>query len=133
MRTIGFLLVIVAVLPLPASAHGLDAKTPLVCAVTDVFDCSAGECTEVVAETVNVPELFRLDPETKTLRALDMELSGAGSQLDSLSDEKGKLGARAHDGDRALVLVVDEESGEAFLTVTDLHLSLVAYGTCGKL
>jgi len=133
MRTIGFLLVLLAALAAPGLARALDAKTPLVCALTDVFDCSGDECTEVVAEAVNVPELLRLDPKAKTLRALDVELAGSGSKLDSLTDEKGKLGAHAHEGDRVLVLSVDEATGEAFFTVTDLHLSLVAYGTCGKL
>lgn len=133
MRKIASLAVLFVAVVAPGRAGALDAATPIVCALTDVFDCSTGECNEVTAQAVNVPELVRLDPATKTLTALDIELSGAGSSLDSLSDEKGKLGAKAHDGDRALVLIVDEASGEAFLTVTDLHLSLVAYGTCGKL
>ena len=37
---------------------------------------------------------------------------------------------RAHDGSRSLVLVADDQSGDATLTVTDLKLTIVAYGEC---
>ena len=133
LRSLWFPIVVLAALALPGPARALDLSAPMVCALTDVFDCSGEDCTEVVAEAVNVPDLVRLDPKAKTLTALDVELAGAGSKLEALSAEKGKIGAKAHEGDRALVLVVDEASGDAVFTVTDLHLSLVAYGTCGKL
>lgn len=133
MRTMAFPIVLLFALAASGPARALDAKTPMVCALTDVFDCSGDECVEVVAEAVNVPDLLRLDPKAKTLRALDVELAGSGSKLDSVTDDHGKLGAHAHEGDRVLMLSVDEATGEAFFTVNDLHLSLVAYGTCGKL
>ena len=46
--------------------------------------------------------------------------------------EEGKLVARALSGDRSMVLAVDQATGDAILTVSDLKLTLVAYGECGK-
>ena len=132
MQAFTLLVALLVALAAPFPARAVDLSAPLVCALTDVFDCSGDDCVEVEAETVGVPDLMRLDPKAKTLTALDVELAGAGSALDSLSAEKGKLGARAHDGDRLLALSIDAVSGDTFLTVTDLHLSLIAYGTCAK-
>ena len=126
------LLVALGAIAAPRTARALDLSAPIVCALTDVFDCSGDDCTEVEAEVVGVPDLLRLDPKAKTLTALDVELAGEGSGLDSLTLEKGKVGARAHDGDRTLALSIDAVSGDALFTVTDLHLTLIAYGTCAK-
>ena len=123
--------VLLALLGAPG-ARAVDLSAPIACALTDVFDCSGEECTEVESHAVGLAELLRLDPKAKRLVELDAELAGAATALDSLSLEKGKLGARAHEGDRALVLVVDEKTGDAMLTVTDVHLTLVAYGECAK-
>ena len=42
-----------------------------------------------------------------------------------MKDEGGKTTARAREGDRSLVLDVDDESGDARLTVSDGKLALV--------
>jgi hypothetical protein len=66
------------------------------------------------------------------MTALDDELGGVSSALESLALENGKIGARAREGDRLLVLAVDEKTGDLMLTVTDLHLTLVAWGECAR-
>ena len=40
--------------------------------------------------------------------------------------------ARALAADRSLVLAIDQASGDATLTVSDVKLTLVSYGECGK-
>jgi len=125
---------LVALLVLGASgaSRALDLSAPIACALTDVFDCSGKHCSEVQSETVGLADLLRLDPAARQLVALDEELGGASTALESLSVENGKLGARAHEGERILVLSVDANTGDAMLTVTDVHLTLVAYGECAK-
>jgi hypothetical protein len=39
---------------------------------------------------------------------------------------------RATSGDRALVLVIEKDSGDATMTVSDPKLTLVAYGECAR-
>ena len=132
MRIQPFLAALLVLLGAPGASRALDLSAPIACALTDVFDCSGKSCSEVESESVGLADLLRLDPATKQLTALDSELAGVGSALDSLALETGKLGARAHEGERILVLSVDANTGDAMLTVTDVHLTLVAYGECAK-
>ncbi len=127
MRDLAIVLALLVFLAAPAAAQ---AAGPLVCAIVDVFDCSAGDCTEVTSEAVGVPDLLRLDPGKKTLTGLDREFGRAATPLASLASEGGKTTARASHEDRSLALVVEDESGDAMLTVTDHKVTLVAYGEC---
>lgn len=113
-----------------APARALDAKGPLLCALVDVYDCSPGECTDVESESVGVPDVLRIDPEKKTASALDVEFEGASSPLDSVSTEGGKILARGKQGERALVVAIEVETGDATVTVTDPKTTLVMYAEC---
>ena len=97
-----------------------------------MYDCSGGECVDVASEVVGVPDLARFDASGKTMTALDAEFAGRTTKLESMSDEGGKTVARAREGDRSLVLEVEDESGDATLTVSDSKLVLVAYGECSR-
>ena len=115
-----------------SSRAALDASSPIVCAMVNVFDCSGEKCFEVDSQTVGVPDLVRVDTAAKTIGALDPELEGTLTKLDSVAVEEGKLVARALAGDRSMVLAVDQATGDAILTVSDVKLTLVGYGECGK-
>ncbi len=115
-----------------SSQAALDASSPIVCAMVDVFDCSGEKCFEVDSQTVGVPDLVRVDAAAKTIGALDPELEGSQAKLESVGVEEGKLVARALSGDRSMVLAVDQATGDAIFTVSDFKLTLVAYGECGK-
>jgi hypothetical protein len=115
-----------------ATATGSAPAPRLLCAVVDVYDCSAGECVEVESEVVGVPDLVRLDGGEKTMTALDAEFAGGATTLESMTNEGGKTAARAREGDRSLVLQVEDESGDAMITVSDHNLVLVAYGECSR-
>jgi hypothetical protein len=129
MRHRGIVSIVLALLATTASA-GTPAR--LVCAIVDVFDCSGQECAEVESEAVGVPDLVRLDGGAKTMTALDAEFSGRDTALEAMTSEGGKTAARAREGGRSLVLVVEEQSGDAMLTVSDDKLVLVAYGECSE-
>ena len=131
MRFLSSLALVLLAAPLSSQA-ALDTSAPLVCAIVDVFDCSGDQCIEVESEAVGVPDLVRVDPGAKTITALDPELESALSKLESLEVEEGKLVARALAADRSLVLAIDQASGDATLTVSDVKLTLVSYGECGK-
>ena len=120
-------------LALGSTVASAAAPARLVCAIVDVFDCSGQECAEVESEAVGVPDLVRLDGSAKTMTALDAEFSGRDAALEAMTSEGGKTAARAREGDRSLVLVVEEQSGDAILTVSDGKLVLVAYGECSEL
>ena len=131
MRHPGMISIALVLLATPTVAGA--APTPrLVCAIVDVYDCSSGECTNVQSEVVGVPDLVRLDGSGKKMTALDPEFAGLTTTFESMKDEGTKTTARAREGDRSLVLEVDDESGDARLTVSDAKLALVAYGECSR-
>ena len=120
-------------LALFATTAAAAPASKLMCAIVDVFDCSGKECTEVTSESVGVPDLVRLDTAQKTMKALDHEFAGSETALESVTQDEHKTTARAHDGDRSLVLSVENESGYAVLTVSDDKVTLVGYGECSEL
>lgn len=119
-------------LALFATTAGAAPASKLTCAIVDVFDCSSNECTEVTAEAVGVPVLLRVDTAGKSMTALDLELAGKTTKLDSVSKEEHKTTARAHEEDRNLVLAIEDASGDAILTVSDNKMVLVGYGECSS-
>jgi hypothetical protein len=129
MRHLGIVSIALALL---ATTAGAAPAPRLLCAIVDVYDCSGKECAEVESEAVGVPDLVRLDGSEKTMTALDVEFAGRATKLESMTNEGGKVTARAREGDRSLVLVVEGESGDAMLTVSDGKLVLVGYGECSR-
>ncbi len=129
MRHLGIVSIALALLGTTAETS---PASPLLCAIVDVYDCSAKECAEVKSETVGLPDLVRIESSEKTLTALDPEFAGRATTLESLTTEGGKTAARAREGDRSLVLVIEDESGDAMLTVSDGKLVLVGYGECSR-
>ena len=66
-----------------------DGSKPLVCAIADVFDCDVQlECYRVSANSVNLPDIFRMDLQNK-------EISGA--------DRSTKIQHVAHEGGRVIL------------------------------
>jgi len=125
------LLLLPVLLPVAAAPAAAPAGSgSLLCAIVDVYDCSESTCTETTSEAVGVPDLIRVDADKKLVVALDPEFGGASSPIESEKRESASTTVRAHQGDRSLVLVADDQSGDATLTVTDLKLTIVAYGEC---
>jgi hypothetical protein len=116
-----------------ATTAGAAPASQLMCAIVNVYDCSGKVCAEVTSEAVGVPDLVRLDAVEKTMTALDAEFAGRTSTLDSMTQEGGKTTARAQEGDRSLVLVVEGTSGDAMLTVSGGKVVLVGYGECSRI
>ena len=129
MRRLLFLLpVLLPVAAAPGTARAESGS--LLCAIVDVYDCSTSTCNETTSEAVGVPDLIRIDRTKKLLVALDPEFGGSSSPIESDKHEGASTTVRAQAGDRSLVLVTDDQSGDATLMVTDLKLTIVAYGEC---
>ena len=129
MRRLLLLLLVLLPVAVPSRAAPAGSK-PFLCALVDVYDCTESACTETTSESVGLPDLIRIDRDKKALVALDPEFGGASSPIESEKREGTSTTVREHEGDRSLVLVADDQSGNATLTVTDLKLTIVAYGEC---
>ena len=84
-----------------SSRAALDASAPIVCAMVNVFDCSGENASRWIPRRSAFPISFASTRAAKTIGALDPELEGTLTKLDSVAVEEGKLVARALAGDRA--------------------------------
>lgn len=132
MRTLVLVVSMLFLQALSLPARAIAPSGQLICALVDVYDCSQGDCSEVESEVVGVPDLVRVDRDKQTMTALDGEFGHATTKLEAQSSEGGKTTARAHEGERSLVLSVEDASGYVTLTITDPKVTVVAYGECAK-
>jgi hypothetical protein len=130
----------VAILLLGAASHAgaqsaFDGKQPLICATSEVYDCSGeGECVETSSEGLAVPDLMRVDPAAKTIRALDVEQRDSSSPIGSVQVLEGRLVLSGNDGEgRGWTLAIRQDTGDSVLSVTDATTGLVVYGECAQL
>ena len=67
-RIVMCLAVCLCILPYHLAAAPFDGSAPMLCAVIDVFECTAtGSCQRGTAESVNIPQFMRINTAEKTL------------------------------------------------------------------
>jgi hypothetical protein len=119
-----------------AGAQGpFDGKQPLVCVASEVYDCSGeGDCVETSSEGLAVPDLMRVDPVAKTIRALDVELRDSSSPIGTVEVLEGRLVLSGNDGEgRGWTLAIRQDTGDSVLSLTDATTGLIVYGECAQL
>jgi hypothetical protein len=119
-----------------ADAQGpFDGKQPLICGASEAYDCSGeGACVETSTEGLAVPDLMRVDPGAKTIRALDAEQRDSSSPIGSVQVLEGRLVLSGNDGEgRGWTLAIRQDTGDSVLSVTDATTGLIVYGECAQL
>ena len=127
----------ICVVPLSAMAGDTDKAKQVTCAAIKVFECtSANGCLEVTAESIDMPQMFRIDFNAKTitgivngkerttpiefLEYIDGKLMLYGAE-DGLKDQKDGV---AWNG------VIDEISGNLVFSVSGDNVAFSIFGAC---
>jgi hypothetical protein len=115
-----------SLLALPALAADFDGSKPLLCATQAALDCSRGDdCAAGLPEEIGAPAFMRLDLAKKTV---------IGPQTTSeilLQDKSGKqLLLQGREAGFGWTIVVDQQSGELTVTLTNRNGAYVLYGAC---
>lgn len=115
-----------SLLAVPALAADFDGSKPLLCATQAALDCARGDtCTPGLPEEIGAPAFMRLDLAKKTV---------IGPQTTSeimLQDKSGKqLLLQGREGGFGWTIVVDQQSGELTVTLTNRNGAYVLYGAC---
>jgi hypothetical protein len=127
-RAIGLALLL-AVLPAPVAAASYDGSVPLICAATDVQECSsAGDCQRRTVEGVNLPRFIKLDFTDKTM-------SGTGADqrkapITSFDRANGRIIMHGGQEGRAWSLVIDGDTGNMSAGVVDNAFAFLVFGAC---
>jgi hypothetical protein len=116
----------VSLLALPALAADFDGSKPLLCATQSALDCARGDdCAAGLPEDVGAPAFMRIDLAKKAVIG-----PNTTSEI-LLQDKAGKqLLLQGREGGFGWTIVVDQQSGELTVTLTNRNGAYVLYGAC---
>ena len=134
----GFILLFVWIIHFPAAAEDFDGSKELVCACMRVIECGPdGNCVEVSAEEVGIPDFLRINFVKKTISAPKWGKNQNPSKIENLERIDGKLILQgAEDGIRDVrdgvgwSMAISEETGKMVLTGSGDQFGLVVFGAC---
>jgi hypothetical protein len=115
--------------PGPGGAAGKhDGSAPLLCVPIGVTECGAeGECKRGTPESVNLPQFFRVDLKTMTIRSEEQKRE---SPIKTIEHMNGKLILQGTQGQRGWTMLIDEDAGRLSATVTADGEGFVVFGAC---
>ena len=135
---IGLSLFLICMIHMPVSAGDFDGSKELMCACMRVIECGPdGNCTEVSAEEIGIPQFLEINFEKKTISAPQWGENQTPSQIENLERIDGKLILQgAEDGYKEVrdgtgwSMAISEETGKMVLTESGDQVAFVVFGAC---
>jgi hypothetical protein len=135
---LSLLLFFIGGMPLPASAEEFDGSKALMCACVRVIECGPdGNCTEVSAEQIGIPQFLSINFQKGTIGAPQWGGNQTPSRVDNLKHIDGKLILQgAEDGYKEVrdgtgwSIAISEETGKMVLTESGDQAAFVVFGAC---
>lgn len=114
-----------------AIAETIDGKAPLICAVTETFDCAASrKCIADSPEAVSIPRLMRFDFTAKKGYSKPANGEERASPISAMQIHEGKLILQGVEGGYVWSMAVSQATGAMSLTISDDTVGVVVFGTC---
>jgi hypothetical protein len=112
-----------------ASAAGkYDGSAPLVCVPTVVTECRVeGECRRVTAESVNLPQFFKVDVKAQKVHS---EETGRASPFTSVEHVGGNLILQGAQSGRGWTMTISEETGKMSAAISSGAEGWIVFGGC---
>ena len=112
----------------PALAANFDGTKPLICAITTIMECDAGQCDRYAPEgtAVGAPSFIKIDVATKVVTAS----FGRKSTLSTTTHTDGRLVLQGGENGRGWSATIDEDSGEMSASVVDKDHTFSLFGAC---
>jgi hypothetical protein len=121
-----------------AFAGDFDGSKPLLFSVIRVIECTPrGECQEVSAESVALPQFLKIDFDKKTIRPARDAERVPETAIERMESVDGKLILQgAEDGFDKMkdglgwTMAISEETGKVVLTASGEEVGFVVFGSC---
>jgi hypothetical protein len=115
--------------PYQAAAAGrYDGSVPLLCVPLAVTECGAeGECQKGTPRSVNLPQFFRVDFKTMTIRAVEENRESA---IKTVERVHGNLILQGVQGQLGWTLIISEDVGQMSATIAGAGEGYIIFGTC---
>lgn len=126
--------VLLIIMSLPLSAvfcHAAAVEdSPLLCAINEVIECAGlGECAELAAEDVGLPDFFIIDLGARKLREAS-SVSLRESSFAAHSPVEGVIILSGVDGLRGWSAVLSQDNTRLTASVSDERAAFVVFGHC---
>ncbi len=126
------------VVPSPSLAGVFDGSKPLYCALMDTVQClPGGECQELEAEDVNLPDFLVMDFKKKMITTTKEGGIQRSSKIENRKLIDGKLIVQgAEDGVEGVrdglgwSIAINESTGKMVLTGSGDDIGFVVFGAC---
>ena len=137
-KIFGIMMTIICMFSAPVAAGNFDGSKELLCAVMNITECEpGGQCMNVTAEEVGIPNFLRIDFKNKKLSATFADGSEKKSIVKNTEKIDGKVILQgAEDGIEGVrdglgwSLAVDEQNGKMVLTASGDAVAFVMFGAC---
>lgn len=133
MRKVGYVtfLSILALAPAMARASQFDGSQPLICASLVAVGCGAdGECDSGTAESVNLPEFFRINFAGKAVIGHRADGTTVETAIQRLEQGDGQVHLQGMEGERSWTAALSEETGRFTLAVSGNRVGFLVFGAC---
>ena len=111
-----------------AAAGKYDGSVPLLCVPLAVTECGAeGECQQGTPQSVNLPQFFRVDFKTMTIRAVEQNRESAIKTVDRVN---GKMILQGVQGQLGWTMIIAEDSGQMSATIAGAIEGYIIFGSC---
>jgi hypothetical protein len=123
------------------NAEVLDGSAPLLCASTELFECTFEDgCVEVQPEDVNAPQFLRVNYKKKIIQAIPSRKENPDTKIEHSENIDGKLIMQGiEDGIEGVrdglgwTLTITEDTGKMSLTASGEEVGFVILGACTKI
>jgi hypothetical protein len=111
-----------------AMAANFDGTKPLICAVTTIQECDAGQCDRYAPEgtVAGAPSFIKIDVGTKVVTAS----FGRKSTLGTTMHLNGRLVLQGGENGRGWSATIDEDTGVMSAAVVDQDHTFSLFGAC---
>lgn len=118
-------------IPMQGITADFDGSKSIICAVIEAYGCTANEnCQRGSAESINVPQFFRVDFKSKTITATRTDGSVQTTDIQRMEQVDGMLIFQGIQNGRAWSATISESSGKFVLTASGDLEAFVVFGAC---
>ena len=118
-------------LPVGASAAGLDGKSNLVCAAVDVVGCTNGPgCREGSANEFELPQFMFVDFKKQVIHATDETGLDVVSKIKSSEITEQQIILQGIENHRGWSATIDKNNGQMTVASTGSGVSFMVFGAC---